>query len=28
VLPMDQGDQVVWSAEPWKRVGPPVRDIP
>jgi TRAP-type C4-dicarboxylate transport system substrate-binding protein len=28
VLPMDQGDQVVWSAEPWKRVGPPVRNIP
>ena len=28
VLPMDQGDQVVWSAEPWKRVGPPVREIP
>lgn len=28
VLPMDQGDQVVWSAEPWKRIGPPVREIP
>ena len=28
VLPMDQGDQVVWSAEPWTRVGPPVREIP
>ena len=28
VLPMDQGDQVVWSAEPWTRIGPPVRETP
>jgi hypothetical protein len=23
VLPMDRGDQFVWSARPWKRLGPP-----
>ena len=25
VLPMDRGDQFVWSAEPWRRIGPPAR---
>ena len=24
VLPMDPGDQFVWSAAPWRRIGPPV----
>jgi TRAP-type C4-dicarboxylate transport system substrate-binding protein len=28
VLPMDRGDQFVWTSEPWRRVGPPVREIP
>lgn len=29
VLPMDRGDQFVWgSARAWRRVGPPVRDVP
>ena len=29
VLPMDRGDQFVWgSASAWRRVGPPVRDVP
>ena len=28
VLPMDRGDQFVWTSEPWRRVGPPVRKIP
>jgi len=28
VLPMDPGDRFVWAAEPWRRVGPPIRDIP
>ena len=28
VLPMERGDQFVWSASPWRRVGPPVRDVP
>jgi len=28
VLPMDRGDQFVWSSEPWQRVGPPVREVP
>ena len=28
VLPMDRGDQFVWASEPWRRVGPPVRDVP
>jgi TRAP-type C4-dicarboxylate transport system substrate-binding protein len=28
VLPMEQGDQFVWSTEPWRRIGPPVRTIP
>lgn len=26
--PMDGGDAVVWAGGPWRRVGPPVRDIP
>ena len=26
--PMDLGDAVVWAGGPWRRVGPPVRDIP
>lgn len=25
VLPMEEGDQFVWSTEPWRRIGPPVR---
>lgn len=25
---VDQGDRFVWSSEPWRRIGPPVRDIP
>ena len=24
----DRGDRFVWSSEPWKRIGPPVREIP
>ena len=28
VLPMDPGDRFVWAPEPWRRIGPPVRDIP
>ena len=28
VPPMDLGDAVVWAGGPWRRVGPPVRDIP
>jgi TRAP-type C4-dicarboxylate transport system substrate-binding protein len=28
VLPMDRGDQFVWASAPWRRVGPPVRDVP
>jgi TRAP-type C4-dicarboxylate transport system substrate-binding protein len=28
VLPMDPGDQFVWASGPWRRVGPPVRDVP
>ena len=26
--PMNAGDAVVWAGGPWRRVGPPVRDIP
>jgi hypothetical protein len=26
--PMNRGDAVVWAGGPWRRVGPPVRDIP
>jgi TRAP-type C4-dicarboxylate transport system substrate-binding protein len=26
--PIDPGDAVVWAGGPWRRVGPPVRDIP
>jgi hypothetical protein len=26
--PLDRGDRFVWSSEPWRRIGPPVRDIP
>jgi Bacterial extracellular solute-binding protein, family 7 len=25
---MDRGDRFVWSSEPWRRIGPPVREIP
>lgn len=25
---MDRGDRFVWSGEPWRRIGPPVRPIP
>ena len=28
VPPMNTGDAVVWAGGPWRRVGPPVRDIP
>jgi hypothetical protein len=28
VLPMDRGDQFVWSGAPWRRAGPPVKQIP
>jgi hypothetical protein len=28
VLPMDRGDQLVWSSSPWTRIGPPVRKVP
>lgn len=28
VPPMDRGDQFVWASAPWRRVGPPVREIP
>jgi hypothetical protein len=28
VLPMDRGDRWVWASAPWRRGGPPVRDIP
>jgi TRAP-type C4-dicarboxylate transport system substrate-binding protein len=28
VLPMDRGDRFQWASAPWRRVGPPVRDIP
>jgi TRAP-type transport system periplasmic protein len=28
VPPMNVGDAVVWGGGPWRRVGPPVRDIP
>ena len=28
VLPMDRGDQFVWSGKPWKRIGPPTRIAP
>jgi TRAP-type C4-dicarboxylate transport system substrate-binding protein len=26
--PMNVGDAVVWAGGPWRRVGPPVRDVP
>ena len=26
--PMNPGDAVVWAGGSWRRVGPPVRDIP
>jgi TRAP-type C4-dicarboxylate transport system substrate-binding protein len=25
---VERGDRFVWSSEPWRRIGPPVRDIP
>jgi TRAP-type C4-dicarboxylate transport system substrate-binding protein len=25
---VEQGDRFVWSSEPWRRIGPPVREIP
>ena len=28
VLPMDPGDRFVWAPEPWRRIGPPIREIP
>jgi TRAP-type C4-dicarboxylate transport system substrate-binding protein len=28
VLPMDRGDRFNWASAPWRRVGPPIRDIP
>lgn len=28
VPPMDAGDRFIWSTEPWRRIGPPVKPIP
>ena len=28
LAPMDPGDAIVWAGGPWRRVGPPVREIP
>jgi TRAP-type C4-dicarboxylate transport system substrate-binding protein len=28
VLPMDRGDQFNWASARWRRIGPPVREIP
>ena len=28
VLPMDRGDRFNWASAPWRRVGPPITDIP
>jgi TRAP-type C4-dicarboxylate transport system substrate-binding protein len=28
VLPMDRGDRFNWASAPWRRVGPPIREIP
>jgi TRAP-type transport system periplasmic protein len=28
VPPMNTGDAVLWAGGPWRRVGPPIRDIP
>ena len=28
VLPMDRGDAFNWASAPWRRVGPPIGDIP
>ena len=28
VLPMDPGDRFNWASAPWRRIGPPVSDIP
>ena len=25
---VERGDRFIWSGEPWRRIGPPVRDIP
>ncbi len=25
---VERGDRGVWSSAPWRRIGPPVRDIP
>ena len=25
---VERGDRFVWSGEPWRRIGPPVRPIP
>jgi hypothetical protein len=25
---VERGDRFVWSSEPWRRIGPPVREIP
>jgi TRAP-type C4-dicarboxylate transport system substrate-binding protein len=28
VLPMDPGDRFNWAGAPWKRIGPPLRELP
>jgi hypothetical protein len=28
IPPMDSGDAVVWAGGDWRRVGPPIREIP
>jgi hypothetical protein len=28
VLPMDRGDRFNWASGPWRRVGPPLGNIP
>jgi hypothetical protein len=25
ILPMDRGDQFIWSSQPWRRIGPPTK---
>jgi hypothetical protein len=25
---VERGDRFVWSSQPWRRIGPPVREIP
>ena len=28
VLPTDPGDRLNWASAPWKRIGPPIRELP